>query len=140
MATYNGNNAYLEIDGVDVSGFYTDAIEMERTNETQDTTAGAGRTHVQRRAGLNDTTMKFVVVYDDELKAQYVGSLKEGLECWVTYGPEGNAAGKPCHRQRMIIDGVTGPNVSIKKERVGFEISCSGMDAAVKSISNGDVF
>ena len=140
MATYNGNNAYLEFGGVNLSGYFTDDIDFQASNETVDTTAGAGQTDRQRRAGLNDRTMSFVVVYDDAELATYVQSLTQGTIGTLVYGPEGNGAGKPRHQGSAILQQVTGPNLGIEKPKVTFELSFEQADKPTHTIQAGDTF
>lgn len=139
MATYNGNNQYLEIDSVDVSGYYTDQLSYNPSNNTVDTTAGAGITGHQRAAGLNDRTLSFVVVYDDATLATYVQKLKVGSVYTVVYGPEGNGAGKPKFAGKMILESVT-QQASVEKIKVVFELEFQQADVPTHTIEGGDTF
>ena len=134
MATLNGNNVYLSWDGVDISGYWTDQINKSASNSTVDVTAGAGATHVERLDGLNDNTMAFAVVYDISDLATYKGKLIPGTIGTLIYGPEGNTAGKPKFECPMILQQVDGPNPSIDKQKVMFELSFEGAAAPTATI------
>ena len=62
MATLNGNNVYLEWDGLDISGFWTDTVDKNETSESIDTIAGAGATHIMRKGGLKDNTLTYKII------------------------------------------------------------------------------
>ena len=140
MATLNGNNAYLSFAGINLSGVWTDEIDFTQSNETQETTAGAGVTHIQRAPGLNDTEMAFSVIYDDATLASYRLAVLIGTQGTLIYGPEGQVVGKPCHEQTMILSEVAGPNITIDKQKVMFELSFEGAAAPTKTVAGGGVF
>ena len=140
MATYNGNCAYLEWDGVDVSGWWTEQVNFEMTNETVDITAGACRTGRQRAAGLSDSSMSFMVVYDTTDLNTYVDKFVPGTSAVLRFGPEGNTPGKPKHEGQMILQSVTGPNVGVEKNKVTFELSFEQADDPTATIQGGGVF
>lgn len=140
MPRYNGNTMYLEMDGVDVSAFFTATTGLETTNEVQDVTAGSGQTHVQRLPGLSDTKGTFTLIYQVGSLPSYIQRLQPGQVVRYVYGPEGNASGKPVQEADVVINSVKGPDVTIKKELVKFEVAWDGADKPIRSILNGDVF
>lgn len=140
MATLNKNDAYLEFDTTDLSGLWTEQISFQQTNETVDITRGAGTSGRQRAAGLNDSSMSFMVVYDDATLATYVAKLQPGTTAVLRYGPEGNGAGKPKHEGLMILQQVAGPNVGVEKNKVTFELSFEQADVPTATIQGGGVF
>jgi hypothetical protein len=140
MPTLNANNAYLEIGGTNVSAYWTDEIDFSSSNSTVEVTAGAGATHVERAGGLSDTSLSFSVVYDTADIALYRAKLIEGTEYAVIYGPEGNTSGKPKFQCQMILEEVSGPNVTIAKDKVMFELSFVGAAAPTATISGGSTF
>lgn len=127
MPTANDNNAYLAIDGVDVSGLFTDAIELEMTVDTEDITRGAGATHKQRAAKLIDGKIKFVIGYDTDSASTYIARMKPG-QYVITYGPQGNATGMPKHEGAYIVTSVKGINTDIQKTKKVFEIDAEQAD------------
>lgn len=139
MATYNGNDVYLEWDGVDISGYWTGEVNENISVNTQEITAGAGVDHVQRAIGLIDRTMTFTVTYDDTDLGTYKSKLVEGTKATLIYGPEGQATGKPKFEGTMILQAVD-HTVSIEKEMVAFELSFEQADAPVSTIAGGGVF
>lgn len=140
MATYNGNNVYLNWDGVNISGYFTEQIDVQASNNTVDITAGAGVTGIQRGNGLDDRTMSFSVVYDDADLSGYVGKLKQGTIGTLIYGPEGSGTGKPKFSGSMVLQQVSGPNPGIEKPKVMFELSFEQADIPTHTIENGDTF
>ena len=137
MATLNGNNAFLSLDGVDVSAYFTGEISRSVTNNTQETTAGAGATAVQRKAGLDDYSLELSLAYDVDDLGTYKAKLVKGSSYDMIYGPEGNGSGKPKDEVPVIISSVSGPNVTIDKQMVMFTVSFQGAGAATSLIENG---
>lgn len=140
MATLNGNNAYLAFAGIDLSGYFTDQIDKTVSNETQEITAGSGATHVERAPGLNDNTISFSVVYDAATLSTYRSALITGTEGTVVFGPEGQVVGKPKFECSMILKEVKGPNPTIDKQKVMFELSFDGAAAPTATIEGGSTF
>lgn len=140
MATLASNNAFLSIGGTDVSGYWTDAVGLSETNSSVDITAGAGATHVERAPGLNDTSISFSVVYDTADIAVYRASLIRGTVYTVIYGPEGSTTGKPKFECSMILTEKAGPNTTIVKDKVMFELSFEGAAAPTATIEGGSTF
>lgn len=140
MAILNGNSAYLSFNGTQLDGYWTGAVSRSVNTATVDVTAGSGATHVERNAGLSDTSMSFAVVYDDTNIATYVTALAPGTKGALIYGPEGNGTGKPKFQCSMILTSVDGPNASIDKNMVSFELSFEGAAAPTATIEDGDTF
>ena len=140
MATLNGNPVYLSFDGVNLSGYWTGQVDQSASTATEDITAGAGTTHTQRAAGLSDNRMTFAVVYDTADLATYRAALVSGKQGELIYGPEGDAQGKPKFACAMILTGVDGPNPSVDKRKVQFELTFEAADAPTATIAAGGVF
>lgn len=140
MATLNGNNAYLAFAGINLSGYFTDQIDKTVSNETQEITAGAGATHTERAPGLNDNSIAFAVVYDSADLSTYRSALVIGTQGTLTYGPEGQVVGKPKFECDMILKEVKGPNITIDKQKVMFELSFDGAAAPTATIEGGSTF
>jgi hypothetical protein len=136
MPTLNANNAYLSVGGTDISGYWTDEIDFNRSNSTVEITAGAGATHVERAGGLSDTDISFSVVYDTTDLSIYRAALIPGTEYAVIYGPEGAVTGKPKFQCQMILEEVAGPNVTIAKDKVMFELSFVGAAAPTATVND----
>ena len=130
MPVLIGNDVYLSLDGVDVSAYWTDEISFSIGNNTVETTAGAGVTDIKRKAGLDNTTLSLVLVYDANRLSDYLSKLAVGGRYTVVYAPEGNYTGKPKHTQTMILQSMDGPNPTINKDMVKFELSFSGAEPA----------
>ena len=139
MATYNGNNVYLVRDGVDCSAYYTDEISYNESNATQEITAGAGETHVERAAGLDDTTINLVLVYDAADVQDYIQKLKSGSVADTIYGPEGSSTGKPKFQGSLICSNVSHA-VNIGRNKVMFTVALQGAAAPTSRIHAGDTF
>ena len=139
MATYNGNDVYLSRDGVDVSAYYTDEISYTESNATQEITAGAGETHVERAPGLDDTQISLVLIYDAADVQDYIQKLKAGLVADTIYGPEGSGTGKPKFQGSLICSNV-GHAVNIAKNKVMFSVTLQGNGAPTSRIHAGDTF
>jgi len=140
MATLNGNNVYLSLDGVDVSAYWTDEISFSESNNTVETTTGAGATDIERQGGLRDTSLSLMLVYDDADLSTYLSKMQAGSSYTVVYGPEGSTSGKPKHEQTMILQTMDGPNPTISKDMVSFSLSFQGAAAATSRIAAGGTF
>lgn len=137
MAEYNGNNAYLAIDGV-VLGAYFQELELSPSIASVDTTAGAGTEHMKRAPGLRDTSASATIVYDDGAIGSYIQRLRPGLHTF-DYGPEGNVAGKPRHQQTFIVTDAP-HRVTVGKSLVVFTLSLEAAAAPTIDMYNGGVF
>lgn len=140
MATLNGNNVYLSFDGTQLDGYWTGEVSKSSSINTVDITAGSGATHIERAGGLKDNTLGFNIVYDDADLATYVGKLAIGTKATLVFGPEGSASGKPKFECSMILQDVTGPQPSVEKGMVMFELSFEGAAAPTATIEGGDTF
>lgn len=100
MPEYNEFLDYLEIDGVDVSHLIRD-VELTRTLETADVTAGSGVTHRKRRAALADHEISITFINDTDFEAVLRPLIVPG-EHVVVWGPQGRATGLPKHEQAFI--------------------------------------
>lgn len=137
MATYNGNNAYIAIDGTAVNSYFV-SFSLEPTMETVDVTAGSGTTHRVRAEGLKDTTAELVIVYDSAVISTLLPLLKPGTHT-ITYGPEGNTSGKPKHVQSFIITG-TPHETTVEKSRVVLTASMEAAAAPTTDMFAGGVW
>lgn len=140
MATLNSNGGYLAFAGVDVSGVWTDQIDKNAENEVQDITAGAGATHKEYAPGLNDNTIDFSVVYDAATLSTYRAALIVGTEGTLSYGPEGQVAGKPRYEGTHILKSVKGPTQTIDKQKVKFDLSFQASGAPTHTIEGGSTY
>jgi hypothetical protein len=138
MAVLADNSAYLSLDGVDVSGLITE-VKPKGKNNVRETTHGAGATHVQRAAGLDDYSFDATVVYDDAQIATYIQKLKPGAIYTMEYAPEGRTAGKPKHVQSVIVEG-NDHAIKIEKDMVAFNLSLLGQDAPTSNMYSGAVY
>lgn len=137
MADFNGNNVYITIDGVDVSTKFK-SVSLESSIESEDVTAGAGATHIQRAEKLRDHTISITLSYDKDGINGYIANLRPGKHT-VIVGPEGNTAGKPKHEQDFILTSNSFEQ-GVDKPRVVFDISGEAADAPVTDLFNGGTF
>lgn len=138
MTSLNGNNPYLTMNGTDVKAKWKH-VNLEGTNSSVTVTAGAGTTHVQRAAGLNDTTISITLAYDSGGVSTYIASLTRGLKIPIEYGPESNVSGKPRHVQQFVIESVT-VEQDVEKNEMVFDIQASGADAPTSDLFAGAVY
>jgi len=137
MAQYNGNAIYLDLDGTVVHSWFIN-VNLSPTIETVDVTVGSGTTHRERATGLKDMNGSMQIGYDSTDIATIMPLIKPGTHT-LTYGPEGNAAGKPKHVQSIII--TQAPHtVSVSKEHVVFDVQFEGADAPTTDIFNSGVW
>jgi hypothetical protein len=139
MASLNGNNAYFEWRGQNVSAYWTGEFSREPSVDTEDVTSGAGATHIQRAPKLLDNKRTFGLAYDVADLQTYIAYFRTGDQGMLVYGPEGNASGKPKDAGLMILTGVT-TKQTIDKSKVMFEVSFEQADAPTAEIELGDMF
>lgn len=138
MAQFNGNNAYLSIDGTQVQAHFI-KLQINPTAESVDTTAGAGATHTMRKPGLRDTKVKATIAYDDTVLTTYISKMKPGVTYRLVMGTEGNAVGKPKHEGDFVL--VAAPiEITVKNDPVAFELDFDGAHAPVIDMHNGGVW
>lgn len=137
MATYNDNNAYIAIDGTQLDTYFV-SFSYEPTIEEVDVTAGSGADWRERNEGLKDSSATLVVVYDISYAATMLPLVEVGTHT-ITYGPEGNATGKPKHVQSMIITG-TPHETTVEKTRVILTASMVGAAAPSTDMFSGGVW
>lgn len=138
MTSLNGNNPYLLMNSIDVRTKWKH-IQLEATNSSVTVTAGSGRTHVQRAAGLNDTTISITLAYDSAGVSSYIATLQRGNIIPIEYGPESNVSGKPRHLQNFIIESIS-MEEDVEKNEMVFDISGSGADAPTYDMYSGAVY
>jgi hypothetical protein len=137
VASYNGNNVYLKIGGVQVDAYWK-SVELSPSLETVDVTAGSNTAHRERNEGLADTSLTATIVYDSATIQTYIQTLKPGTYT-VEFGPEGNVAGKPKHIQSFIL--TEAPfSVEVEKTEVAFQLSFEAAAAPTFNMFAGSVW
>lgn len=137
MATYNGNDAYIDLDGTKVDTYFVN-VSLSPSIETVDVTAGSGATHRQRAEGLKDSGGSMQIAYDSTNVATILPLIEVGTHT-LTYGPEGSATGKPKHVQSIIITGAP-HTVAVSKDMVVFDVSFEAAAAPTVDMFNGGVW
>jgi hypothetical protein len=100
MGQFNGNGCYVDIDGTVVDTYFQN-VSISKSVETVDSTCG-NATWRANNEGLYASKGTISVVYDDTLASTLLPLMEAGTHT-LTYGPEGNTAGKPKHVQSIII-------------------------------------
>jgi hypothetical protein len=138
MAMLAANTIYLAIDSVDVKSYFTE-VTLEPSNNSIDITAGSGTEHVERAAGLNDTSISMSIGYDAADVQTYIQKIRPGQVLSIEYGPEGNTSGKPKHVQTFNITGA-GFTVNVDKSFVVFDVQGEGAAAPSSNMFTGSVY
>jgi hypothetical protein len=139
MAAFNGNNPYLTINGHDVGGIWRN-FELSESTDTEDTTAGAGVTHVNRAPKLQSNTAKATVVYDASTAVADLTALyHDGDTVAVVWGIEGNTNGKPKHDQDWVVTGIK-VSQAHDKAAVVLELDFESDGAPRSNMYAGDVW
>lgn len=120
MASYNGNNIYLSIDGTAVTAYFK-SVNLKNTIESIDVTAGGNAEHRQRAGGLKSHSISISLAYEAGAVDDYIQKLTPGAHT-IIFGPESNTAGKPRHEQSFILTS-TAFEVGVEKPEVLFDIS-----------------
>jgi len=132
---FHGNNAYIEIDGVDMSPDWIDG-SLTGTNEGQELTAGAGRTGMQRGDGLDDVAGSFTFQYNSVSFGSQILRLRAGKHDMVMC-PEGNVSGKPKHAGSLRISSTELAGQSVSKTAVNIAVSVEQADDPTTNIFAG---
>jgi hypothetical protein len=139
MAVSNSNNAYLNWNGFNFSGYWTEELGYKPSVESEDMTAGAGATGIARAPKLSDRTMDFMVMYDDATFSTYAANLKQGTVGTLIYGPEGTTSGKPKFSGSMLLKSMEFSQ-DVKKKKLAFKLSFEQAATPTHTIENGDTF
>lgn len=131
IATYADNDIYLTLGGTAVQAYFK-SVNLQPSNSSVDTTAGAGTDWMERAPGLNDMKISVTLMYDAADVQTYIQKLAVGQVISIEYGPEGNSAGKPRHVQTFNVTGAA-HTVSVDKSAVTFEFT--GESAAAPSFN-----
>lgn len=111
MSASNSNAAVVKIDGVDISGFWTEEIGHDESGAMVSMNRGANATHEQRNGGLLDNKFTFLMFYgttDAERVASF-NKVKPLTKVTLWYGPLGNIAGQQYFEGPMIVESRTAP-------------------------------
>lgn len=138
MAQLNSNTPYLTMNGTNVQPKFVE-MKVGQSNSLVDVTHGSA-TFMQRNSGLSDGNFSLKLGYDIPTVSTYITLLLPGTTVTIEYGPEGNGAGKPRHKQDFIVGKVDGPNETVKKDYVVFDISGDCADAPAFNIYAGATF
>jgi hypothetical protein len=131
------NAAYLKFGTLAVEA---DLMEVSITfsNNDVDVTRGI-QGHTMLAKGLNSTTLKVTLAWTDTNRASIMSTIKPGEILEVDWGPEGNTAGKPRHKQKFKISSIAHTQTA-NKDVVKFEIDANGAEAPSIDIYNGGTF
>lgn len=150
MATYNGNNEYLSMNGTVIAdpNSANDSVfrkmEMKLTTADTDTSGGSGQEWESHDGGLSVINTNIEINYDTALIGTHLdavlNSVGRGTVIPIISGPEGNATGKPKHDQDFLITGVDGPHVNHDKQRVFLNITGISKRAPRSNLYAGDTF
>lgn len=141
----NSNDIYVSINQVDVSAFFTDEISRNVSINLVDITHGAGQGWTQQAQGLKGYELTLSLIYTRLTYRQIVvpvmrAAIQNSEPLWLTYGPEGKAAGRPVDELLVNLSGVEGPNPSIEKEKLMVQYSFVSAEAPVRLVDWGSVF
>lgn len=140
MAEYNGNNIDLRVNGVDVKARWREFTLSKKVADV-DVSAGANQRHEKHAAGLEVISAKMTLMYDDVAAATDMTNLYVSSQVVaITFGPEGNTAGKPKHVQSFKINSVNGPSPNHKKDAVMLEYDLVAAGAPTSDIYTGATF
>lgn len=140
MPEYNGNNIYLTVNTVDVKAKWR-SFEPKLNVGDEDVSAGAGVEWEKHANKLHNVSAKMVLIYDDTQAATDIAALHTTNDIVaIVYGPEGNAAGKPCHNQSFKIQSISGPTTNHDKTLVTMEFDLISTGTPTKNIYAGDTF
>ena len=133
----NTNDVYLYVDNYDIHGLMT-KVSIAAKVDSIDVTTG-GDTHVRRQAGIKDVTGSFTITYRVDQVNEYVAKLAPGKIVNLDYGSEKAVAGKPRHKQDILVTEVS-HEITADKQLVVFEVSWEGAGVPEYDMYNGATF
>jgi len=138
MAVLNTNTIYLTLDGYDLKARFK-TVKISPKNNSQDTTAGSGVTHVQSAAGLDEYGWDMDFVWDTTYIANDLRKLKPGNQVTADFGPDSNTSGRPRMRQLIQIDECPF-EVDVEKKTVVMSVKAHGAEAPEVNLFDGGKF
>jgi hypothetical protein len=140
MPEYNGNDIYLRINSVNVEARWR-SFDPKISIGDEDVSAGAGIDWEKHASKLRNVSATITLVYDDTQAATDMAALVTSNDVVaIVYGPEGSAAGKPCHSQSFKVNGVSGPTTNHDKTLVTLAYDLISTGVPTKNIYAGDTF
>jgi len=140
MPEYNGNDVYLTVNGVNVGARWR-SFEMTLNIGDENVSAGAGIDWEKHASKLKNISATMTLVYDDANAANDMAALMTANDVViVTYGPEGNATGKPKHEQAFKYNSVGGPTTGHDKPLVVLSYAMISTGVPTANIYDGDTF
>ena len=140
MAELNGNNVHINVNGVNVAARWKQ-FDMTLNIGDEDVSAGAGIAWEKHAPKLKNVQAKLILAYDDVAAATDFAGLWTATDTFaVIYGPEGNAAGKPCHHQSFKVNSQKGPTTNHDRTAVLLEYDLISTGVPTKNIYAGDTF
>lgn len=140
MPAFNGNNGYLALDGIDISGYITEVTGLEAEIGDEDVTSGFGATDVQRAGKLMDRNGKITIAYVEGRVPTYIAKFQAGGIVNLVYGPEGAVSGKPKHQQDILITKLGGLKQTVDKTKIVFEADWKQAAKPTADLHKGTVF
>ena len=108
MAHFAGDAAYIEFAGIELNTDYRN-FDGDRSIDKSETTAGAD-TDKSYLPTIRDGTFKMTFVQDNSASGTaVVGTLYEGSEGTLIWGPEGTATGKPKYSCVAFVESLSTP-------------------------------
>lgn len=140
MAVYSGNDIYLRMNAVNVESRWR-SFKPKLAIGDEDVSAGAGVDWEKHAEKLKRVEATIMLIYDDVAAAVDMAALVTSNSVIdVIHGPEGNAAGKPCHQQSFLITGIDGPTTNHDKTLATLEYSLISTGIPTKNFYAGDTF
>ena len=122
MATLNGNDYYLLVDGVDMSAYVT-SVSLSRARGDENVTAGSGTEWEEHASKLSVCDLSFTLVFDDTNSGDYLDHISSDDPVAVIYGPRGSTTGYQKHDQDFLLTAQRGPEQNVEKTLVKIEVT-----------------
>lgn len=109
MSAYNGNDAYLTIDGIDVSPYWGGTLNLGGYSAAvEDITSGSNKEWMEYAVGMKGgDSYEISLRYFPDDWATYRGIFATSEQVAMVYGWHGNDAGRPVFDADVIIVGFT---------------------------------
>ena len=138
MAVTNTNDAFMSINGTDVSADWT---ELKLDHKRPSVKADRGSSDwVQKLSGLDEFSGDITLVYDDSAVPTAVQALFDNANVAVIYGPQGNTSGTPKHEQNFVLTGIGFTQMTDKSNMLVFKCSVESTGAPTSNMLSGDTW
>lgn len=142
MPAYNGNTAYVRVDGLFVVNAFAKQFQIQVAHNPTEKTAGFGKNWQDQGEGLKNASATLMLAFDDIEAAENFRRMFSEGPLRIEYCPQAEAdlplPTKPFHDQDFVINSINGPTVNVNKSPVELEYQLTSTDEPRSNMYAGD--